>query len=38
MGPWVAQSPLTPDLLAEAGYDDVMDWPHDNQPALHGAL
>ncbi len=38
MGPWVAESPLTPDLLVEAGYDDVMDWPHDNQPALHGAL
>lgn len=34
MGPWVAETAVTPDLLAEAGYDYVMDWPHDDQPGL----
>jgi hypothetical protein len=32
MGPWVAETHLTPDLLAEAGFDYVMDWTHDDQP------
>jgi peptidoglycan/xylan/chitin deacetylase (PgdA/CDA1 family) len=32
MGPWVAESAVTPDLLAEAGFDYVMDWTHDDQP------
>ena len=32
MGPWVAETHATPDLLAEAGFDYVMDWPHDDQP------
>jgi peptidoglycan/xylan/chitin deacetylase (PgdA/CDA1 family) len=32
MGPWVAETHATPDLLAEAGFDYVMDWTHDDQP------
>jgi peptidoglycan/xylan/chitin deacetylase (PgdA/CDA1 family) len=32
MGPWVAETRATPDLLAEAGFDYVMDWSHDDQP------
>lgn len=32
MGPWVAETLVTPDLLAEAGFDYVMDWTHDDQP------
>lgn len=32
MSPWVAETPVTPDLLAEAGFDYVMDWTHDDQP------
>jgi allantoinase len=32
LGPWVAESHATPDLLAEAGFDYVMDWTHDDQP------
>lgn len=32
MGPWIAESAVTPDLLKEAGYDFVMDWPADDQP------
>ena len=27
MGPWIAETPQTPDLLKEAGYNYVMDWP-----------
>ncbi len=42
MGPWVAETHATPDLLAEAGFDYVMDWPHDDQPGwlatTHGPL
>ena len=34
MGPWVSETHRTPDLLAECGYDYVMDWPHDDQPTL----
>jgi peptidoglycan/xylan/chitin deacetylase (PgdA/CDA1 family) len=34
MGPWVAETHATPDLLAEAGFDYVMDWTHDDQPTL----
>ena len=34
MGPWIAETPRTPDLLKEAGYDYVMDWPADDQPFL----
>lgn len=32
MGPWIAETPLTPDLLREAGYTFFMDWPADDQP------
>ncbi|GEP05258.1 polysaccharide deacetylase family protein [Methylobacterium oxalidis] len=32
LGPWISQSPLTPDLLAEAGYRYLLDWAHDDQP------
>jgi len=32
MGPWMSQSATTPDLLKEAGYEFMMDWPCDDQP------
>jgi allantoinase len=32
LGPWVNETWVTPDLLAEAGYSYVMDWAHDDQP------
>ncbi len=32
MGPMVSQTRVTPDLLAEAGYAYLMDWPADDQP------
>lgn len=32
MGPWMSQSHVTPDLLKEAGFDFLMDWPFDDQP------
>src|SRR6185312_9808432 len=32
LGPWISQSPLTPDLLQEAGYRYLLDWCHDDQP------
>ena len=32
MGPAAAESNATPDLLKEAGYKYVMDWPADDQP------
>lgn len=32
MGPGLAESAVTPDLLKEAGYRFVMDWPCDDQP------
>jgi peptidoglycan/xylan/chitin deacetylase (PgdA/CDA1 family) len=32
MGPAAAESNATPDLLKEAGYTYVMDWPADDQP------
>lgn len=32
LGPWISQSHVTPDLLAEAGYDYLLDWAHDDQP------
>lgn len=32
LGPWISQSPVTPDLLQEAGYDYLLDWCHDDQP------
>jgi peptidoglycan/xylan/chitin deacetylase (PgdA/CDA1 family) len=32
LGPWISQSPRTPDLLQEAGYSYLLDWCHDDQP------
>ena len=32
LGPWISQSAVTPDLLAEAGYTYHLDWCHDDQP------
>jgi peptidoglycan/xylan/chitin deacetylase (PgdA/CDA1 family) len=32
MGPWMSQSRVTPDLLKEAGFEFLMDWPCDDQP------
>ncbi|MFK7892521.1 MAG: polysaccharide deacetylase family protein [Granulosicoccus sp.] len=32
LGPWIAESHTTPDLLDEAGYEYVLDWSHDDQP------
>jgi allantoinase len=32
MGPWMSQSHQTPDLLKEAGFEFLMDWPADDQP------
>lgn len=32
LGPWVNESPVTPELLAEAGFRYVLDWPCDDQP------
>ncbi|HEV8640788.1 MAG TPA: polysaccharide deacetylase family protein [Methylomirabilota bacterium] len=32
MGPGAAESNVTPDLLKEAGYTHILDWPMDDQP------
>jgi allantoinase len=32
LGPWISQSPVTPDLLQEAGYSYLLDWCMDDQP------
>lgn len=32
LGPWIAQSSQTPDLLKAAGYHYLLDWCHDDQP------
>ena len=32
MGPWISESPVTPDLLTEAGCKFTMDWSCDDQP------
>ncbi len=32
LGPWIAESRVTPDLLREAGYRYLLDWCHDDQP------
>ncbi len=34
LGPDSGESPRTPHLLAEAGYDHLLDWPNDDQPYL----
>lgn len=32
LGPWISQSRVTPDLLAEQGYGYLLDWCMDDQP------
>ena len=32
LSPWIAESRVTPDLLAEAGYRYTLNWAHDDQP------
>lgn len=32
LSPWIAETPVTPDLLAEAGYRYVLDWGADDRP------
>ncbi len=32
LGPWISQSPVTLDLLQEAGFRYCLDWCHDDQP------
>ena len=32
MSPWISESLLTPDLLAETGYAYTLNWCHDDQP------
>ena len=32
LSPWIAESAVTPDLLAEAGYGYTLNWCHDDQP------
>ncbi|HEY8609662.1 MAG TPA: polysaccharide deacetylase [Roseomonas sp.] len=32
LGPWLAESATTPDLLVEEGFEYVMEWPADDQP------
>ena len=34
LGPWISESALTPDLLAEAGYAYLLDWAMDDQPVF----
>ena len=34
LGPWISESPITPDLLQEAGYRYVLDWAMDDQPVF----
>ena len=32
LGPWIAETPVSPDLLQEAGYAYMLDWCADDQP------
>jgi hypothetical protein len=32
LSPWISESRLTPDLLAETGYAYTLNWCHDDQP------
>jgi peptidoglycan/xylan/chitin deacetylase (PgdA/CDA1 family) len=34
LSPWISESHVTPDLLAEAGYRYTLNWSHDDQPTL----
>lgn len=36
LGPWIAETPLTPDLLQESGYVYLLDWCADDQPIWLG--
>ena len=42
LGPWIAESHHTADLLCAGGYEYVLDWSHDDQPVWmrteHGPL
>lgn len=42
LGPYIVQSPATLDLLKEAGYSYMLDWPADDQPfwmrTAHGPI
>ncbi|RAP42001.1 polysaccharide deacetylase [Rhodovulum viride] len=42
LSPWISESPVTPDLLAEAGYAYTLNWCMDDQPVwmrtAHGPL
>jgi peptidoglycan/xylan/chitin deacetylase (PgdA/CDA1 family) len=33
LSPWISESRVTPDLLAETGYRYTLNWCHDDQPA-----
>jgi allantoinase len=37
LGPWISESEVTPDLLAEAGYRYLLDWAMDDQPIFLNA-
>jgi hypothetical protein len=32
LGPWIAQTPVTPEILAKAGFGYTLDWCLDDQP------
>ena len=34
LSPWISESAVTPDLLAEAGFRYTLNWCHDDQPTL----
>jgi len=34
LSPWISESKVTPDLLAETGYEYTLNWCHDDQPTL----
>ena len=34
LSPWIAESAVTPDLLAETGYHYTLNWCHDDQPVV----
>jgi allantoinase len=34
LSPWIAESTVTPDLLAETGYRYTLNWCHDDQPTV----
>ena len=35
LSPWISESAVTPDLLAETGYRYTLNWCHDDQPVPH---